>query len=145
MNLSKRPMPLWALAVSVVVSIAISVGATAIAGQSSAPLGPADVAGGPSKQAALGSSHGLKYIHAKKKVAPQDLGMVSATCPKGTAVTGGGAWMIPTLSADGWLELSAPFDSHDKGKAPDDGWVAFGWNNETGNQGEIDVWAICQK
>jgi hypothetical protein len=51
---------------------------------------------------------------------------VSADCPGGTHVTGGGASIEATIanSRNSWINTSRPFDGNDPGHVPDDGWTA---------------------
>lgn len=49
---------------------------------------------------------------------------VSATCPAGTHVTGGGIAVDATVAnaENSWINTSRPFDGNDPGHVPDDGW-----------------------
>jgi hypothetical protein len=52
---------------------------------------------------------------------------VSADCPSGTHVTGGGVLVelgSNTQAAASWINTSRPLDDNDPGHVPDDGWTA---------------------
>jgi hypothetical protein len=78
----------------------------------------------------------------EKRTIPEGLAETqTATCPKGSHVTGGGA-RISKGPAVGLLNSSYPLDGNDKDKAPDDAWTAIGHNEAVGPL-KLSVYAIC--
>jgi hypothetical protein len=66
---------------------------------------------------------------------------VSARCPFDTHLTGGGAYTSGG-TVDDEVASSAPFDGADRGKAPDDGWLAE-INGSASSDNTITSFAIC--
>jgi hypothetical protein len=69
---------------------------------------------------------------------------VKASCSKQAHVLGGGGLETSTFPGAQTLVTTIPFDSKDKGKAPDDGWkIAVDDNGQSGQT--ATAWAICAK
>jgi hypothetical protein len=85
-------------------------------------------------------SDGLVYRSASSPLGSADTTTVTARCPSGSAVLGGGAQVIDTL--DGvFINRSRPFDDGDRNSRPEDGWQVRVFNN-AGNY-TLKAWAIC--
>ncbi len=66
-----------------------------------------------------------------------------ARCPRGTHVVGGGQFVF-SAPREATLVSSAPFDSGDRKRAPDDGWKSTVNNAEINpTQNRLAVWAVC--
>jgi hypothetical protein len=67
---------------------------------------------------------------------------VAARCPSGTHVSAGGGYATGTVDGS-YVNSSFPFDGHDAGDAPDDGWKVRIYNVSNAPRARINVFAIC--
>jgi hypothetical protein len=58
----------------------------------------------------------VRYVSKVDQLEPDEAAPITVKCPKRFNVSGGG------FEGAGDILTSAPFDSRDRGKAPDDGW-----------------------
>ncbi len=86
-------------------------------------------------------SRHLKTVTAKRTLPAGGASFKSAVCPAKSHVVGGGALLDggPLTSA---LNSSYPADTDDRGKTPDDGWTAIGFNDGAAPE-KLKVFAIC--
>jgi hypothetical protein len=82
------------------------------------------------------------YVRAETLAPAQSYGEVYAFCPSGTALLGGGAWVV--LPTDNFLTISNPEDSKDQDSKPDDAWLAEADNESTTFATSLISYAICR-
>jgi hypothetical protein len=66
---------------------------------------------------------------------------VTARCPKGRHVIGGGGRWSGSIDR-AWLATSLPIDARDSDSVPDDGWRVTGYNSAGGNK-TLTAFALC--
>ena len=82
------------------------------------------------------------YVRAETVAPQQGYGEVYAICPAGTALLGGGAWVV--LPSDNFVTISNPEDGDDPGTKPDDAWLAEADNESTMFSTSLISYAICR-
>jgi hypothetical protein len=142
MSKLKRPLRLWHGLLAIVAALAIGAAGTAIAGGGKSK--DLTTAGIPPRGVFLDSGkyrYGVK-IRASDPGTTNQQG-VRLKCPRGTRVIGGGGGGDSTDPTEQFLNYSGPFDSRDRGRVPEDGWIVFVNNDNT--EGEVViVEAICR-
>ena len=94
---------------------------------------------------AVCAEHGrYTVVHSAEKRLPNN-SQVSATasCPAGSADTGGG---VRITGLNDGLEVagSEAFDSDDPGATPDEGWLAIANNDASGRRETMQTFAVCR-
>jgi hypothetical protein len=107
------------------------------------PLAAVLIAAVASAPASVKSAGGAKYVTKSFTVAGSKAATVTATCPKATHVLGGGEVNHEPYNSV-VVRQTFPFDSHDKGDKPDDGWKVR-IKNQTGDSVSIKAEAVCAK
>jgi hypothetical protein len=80
-----------------------------------------------------------------KTVKPgQDRVSLKARCPRKTEVISGGVEIGVAFAGQGAVLASAPFDSRDKGKTRDDGWLGI-VNNRSASKVQMRTFAVCSR
>jgi hypothetical protein len=140
MSKLKQPLRLWHGLLAIVAALAVGAAGTAIAG------------GGQSKDLTTSGlppggifRHSGKY-HYGVDVRGTPIGdsqrRVRIKCPRGTRVIGGGGGGLSADPTEQNVNFSAPFDTRDRGRVPEDGWSV--WVNTVQGDGEaIAVEAVC--
>ena len=139
MSTLNRPLRLWNGLLAIVAALAIGAAGTAIAGGGQAKdLTPAGLGGG-------GFLDSGKYHYGfKSKGTPigNSQENVRLQCPRGTRVIAGGGGGTSLDPTEQQVNYSGLFDSRDRGRVPEDGWIVF--VNSQGSEGEsIGVEAVC--
>jgi hypothetical protein len=89
-----------------------------------------------------GQVNGPVYRQRTKATPPDKQTPIKAACPKGTHVLGGGELAESAFPGAQRLVATAPYDSKDGGKAPDDGWrVRIDTLGQAGDH--ATAYAIC--
>lgn len=103
----------------------------------------ANNAGDPKPLSVTGVCSGGRLTYASRRgtAEPASARQLTARCPAGTRVTGGGARLGGPIALL-WLNSSYPIDAGDGDTKPDDGWRARGYNN-SGLAEAMKVFAIC--
>ena len=139
MSKLKRPVRVWHGVLAIVAALAVGAAGTAIAGGGqSKSLGTAGFGPG-------GFLDSGKY-HYGAKARGTPLGdsqeNVRLKCPRGTRLIAGGGGGLSNDPTEQDVNYSAPFDSRDRGRVPEDGWIVF--VNSEGSDGEgIAVEVVC--
>jgi hypothetical protein len=69
---------------------------------------------------------------------------VRLKCPRGTRVIAGGGGGLSNDPIEQNVNYTAPFDSRDRGRVPEDGWIVF-VNGSDASEGEgIAVEVVCR-
>jgi hypothetical protein len=98
---------------------------------------------GPLAAPAQGAS-GLIYKTTELKPLPAGAQVTAvARCPNDTSVVGGGIEISDANTATG-ISSSYPTDDGDKGKRPDDGWVAIANSRSAGDK-QLRATAVCSR
>ncbi len=85
----------------------------------------------------------VTYVEEDSVVFSGELGIVTAECPKGTRLTGGGI-RTPASYADAVRATqSRPLDGADRGAEPDDVWLGEYFNFSGADPVEITAFAVC--
>jgi hypothetical protein len=95
----------------------------------------------------LKSASGYTYAKKTISVAEATQGTVSAPCPNGQPVVGGGVASTGGSVSRMWVHSSAPYDGSDADSAPDDGWRASVANVSSDDPfaHNVTAYAICDK
>jgi hypothetical protein len=141
MSKLKQPLRLWHGLLAIVAALAVGAAGTAIAGGGQAKdLGTAGFGPG-------GFLDSGKYKYGDKaKGTPLGNSQenVRLKCPRGTRVIGGGGGGLSNDPLEQNVNYSQPFDSRDRGRVPEDGWIVFvNTVQGEGNEG-IGVEVICR-
>jgi hypothetical protein len=140
MSRLKQPLRVWHGLLAIVAAIAVGAGGTAIAG-----------GGGQAKNLPLAGFGPGSFVNSGKyhygfKVTGTPTGdsqrRLRLRCPRGTRVIAGGGGGLSTDPLEQNVNFSVPFDTRDRGRAPEDGWITY--VNSVDSEGEsIAVAATC--
>jgi hypothetical protein len=144
MRVLNRRVPLWGLVAALVAGmVATSIG-TALGGGGGNDLKRAGAAGvGPG-----GFVNAGKYYYGTKAAntpAGDSQTAVKLKCPRGTQVVAGGGGGFSNQVGEQMINFNGPFDSGDRNKKPEDGWVLFEDNFGLEGNERFGVDAICVK
>jgi hypothetical protein len=139
----KRPLRVWHGLLAIVAALAIGAAGTAIAGGGqSKDLTTAAFSGGGGKFLDAGKYH--QGFKSKGTPIGDSQESVRLKCPLGTRAIAGGGGGLSTDPSEQNVNYSGLFDSRDRGRAPEDGWIVF--VNSIDSEGErIGVEVVCVK
>lgn len=141
MSKLKRPLRLWHGLLAIVAALAVGAAGTAIAGGGKSK--DLTTAGIPPRGVFLDSGKYHYGVKIRASGPGENQQGVRLKCPRGTRAIGGGGGGDSADPTEQFLNYSAPFDSRDRGRVPDDGWIVFVNNFDT--EGEVvAVEAICR-
>lgn len=95
------------------------------------------------ERAVCGKVDGISYPHRQRTDPASKRTTIKIPCPSGKHVVGGGALEDGPAGAQR-LVATAPFDSRDRGHAPDDGW-RIAVDNLSGTGQDSTGYAICAR
>lgn len=143
MSKLKRPLKLWHGLLAIVTALAVGAAGTAIAGGGQGKDLPTAWFGQPGG----GFLDSGKYHYGfKTKVTPVGNSQenVRLKCPRGTRVVAGGGGGFSGTPGEQAVNFNGPFDSRDRGRVPEDGWIMFVDTVAIGATEAIGVHAICR-
>jgi hypothetical protein len=85
----------------------------------------------------------VKYRNVTKRLPAGEDVAAKVTCPDGTSVTGGGAFITDDAS-QAWIFSSHPFDGGDRKSKPDDGWRIAATNVLGTGRKDLTAYVICR-
>lgn len=142
MSKFKQPLRLWHGVLAVVAALAIGAAGTAIAG------------GGQSKDLTTAGlppggifrDSGKYHYGIKVKATPPGDSQTSVRlkCPRGTRVIGGGGGGVSGTPGEQAVNYNGPFDTRDRGRVPEDGWIMFVDTLAVNTTEVIAVEVICR-
>jgi hypothetical protein len=120
-----RPLPAWWAVPAVMGAVLVGIVASAGGDQ-------------------IGKSHGVRYVVEEGPgINPDSVGEVTAKCPRGTVVVGGGFHENGT-AIHMRMVGSQPVDRGDGNTAPDDGWLVKVFNETGGpSTNTPTAYAVC--
>jgi hypothetical protein len=143
MSKLKRPLRLWHGLLAIAAALAIGAGGTAIAGDhgKGKNLTTAGLPAGGVFRDAGKYHYGVKVKGTHDGDSQTD---VKLKCPRGTRVIGGGGGGSSGDPTEQSINFSGPFDTRDRGRVPDDGWIMYMNNQGLEGNEAIVVQAICR-
>ena len=91
---------------------------------------------------AICREHLPRYFSRSARVRAGKARAVSAPCPGGSHVSGGGVRLVSESPSQDYVNSSYPYDGPDAGSAPDDGWKGRAYNFSA-DRDRVIVHAIC--
>jgi hypothetical protein len=138
----RQPLQVWHGVLAIVAALAIGVAGTAIAGGGSDKKGLTAAGFGPGGFLDSGKYHyGVKAVGAPPNDSQTN---VRLKCPRGTRVVGGGGGGSSGDPTEQSVNFAGPFDSRDRGRVPEDGWIMFVNNQGLEGNEAIVVQAVCR-
>ena len=137
-----QPLRAWHGLLAVVAALAVGAAGTAIAGGDHGK----DLAAAGFGPGGFVKSGKYRYGFKVKGAPPVDRQThVRLKCPRGTRVISGGGGGSSGDPNEQSVNYTAPFDTRDRGRVPEDGWIVFVNNQGLEGNEAIVVQAICRK
>jgi hypothetical protein len=140
MSKLKQPLRVWHGVLAIVAALAVGAAGTAIAGGGQSK----DLTTAGTPPGGVFRDSGKYHYGFKAKGTPigDSQENVRLKCPRGTRAIAGGGGGFSLDPTEQFVNYQRPFDSRDRGRVPEDGWIVF-VNTIQGDGEGIGVEVVC--